>query len=100
MDRLVVFSSDEQGHEQGTCIGVIRNDGEKIHIVMTDGRSISFDREAHGKTFDFVDVIRCKHCAVERDLHGGCPMMGGTVPDDMFYCANGIRKETEDGKVD
>ena len=44
---------------------------------------------------DLVAVVRCKHCAVERDSHGGCPLLNGLVTPPDFYCANGIKGGTK-----
>lgn len=48
-------------------------------------------------TFD--PVIRCRDCAVPHNKWTGCPKLNGLVPPDNFYCAFGVRRDS-DGKVD
>ena len=44
-------------------------------------------------------VIRCRDCAVPHNKWTGCPKLNGLVPPDNFYCAFGVRRDS-DGKVD
>ena len=48
-------------------------------------------------TFD--PVIRCRDCAVPHNKWTGCPKLNGLVPPDNFYCAFGVRRDS-DGKAD
>ena len=41
---------------------------------------------------DMVEVVRCRDCTVERDVHGGCPLLKGLVTPPDFFCANGNRE--------
>lgn len=43
-------------------------------------------------------VIRCRDCAVPHNKWTGCPKLNGLVPPDNFYCAFGVRRDS-DGKV-
>ena len=44
-------------------------------------------------------VIRCRDCAVPHNKWTGCPKLNGLVPPDNFYCAFGVRRDS-DGKSD
>lgn len=44
-------------------------------------------------------VIRCRDCAVPHNKWTGCPKLNGLVPPDNFYCAFGVRRDS-DGKAD
>ena len=44
-------------------------------------------------------VIRCRDCAVPHNKWTGCPKLNGLVPPDNFYCAFGVRRDS-DGKND
>lgn len=52
---------------------------------------------AYAKTID--PVIRCRDCAVPHNKWTGCPKLNGLVPPDNFYCAFGVRRDS-DGKSD
>ena len=44
-------------------------------------------------------VIRCRDCAIPHNKWTGCPKLNGLVPPDNFYCAFGVRRDS-DGKND
>ena len=44
-------------------------------------------------------VIRCRDCAIPHNKWTGCPKLNGLVPPDNFYCAFGVRRDS-DGKAD
>lgn len=44
-------------------------------------------------------VIRCRDCAIPHNKWTGCPKLNGLVPPDNFYCAFGVRRDS-DGKSD
>ena len=44
-------------------------------------------------------VIRCRDCSVPHNKWTGCPKLNGLVPLDNFYCAFGVRRDS-DGKAD
>lgn len=48
---------------------------------------------AHQPAVDVVEIVRCKDCAVPHNRWTGCPMIGGLVTPDDFYCAFGEEKE-------
>ena len=43
----------------------------------------------------YVEVVRCKDCAVPHNKWLGCPKLRGLVPPPDFYCAFGERREGE-----
>ena len=43
----------------------------------------------------YVEVVRCKECAVPHNKWTGCPKLNGLVPPPDFYCAYGERKDNE-----
>ena len=44
------------------------------------------------KNADVVEVVRCKDCDVPHNKWTGCPHLNGLIPQPMFYCAFGERK--------
>lgn len=48
-------------------------------------------------TIEAEPVIRCRDCAVPHNKWTGCPKLNGLVPPDNFYCAFGVRRDS-DGK--
>ena len=43
----------------------------------------------------YVEVVRCKDCAVPHNKWLGCPKLRGLVPPPDFYCAFGERRDGE-----
>ena len=43
----------------------------------------------------WVRPVRCRECAVPHNRRTGCPVLGGKIPPDTWYCASGKRKEEE-----
>ena len=41
---------------------------------------------------DFVEVVRCKDCAIPHNKWTGCPKLNGLIPPPDFYCGYGERK--------
>ncbi len=41
---------------------------------------------------DFVEVVRCKDCAIPHNRWTGCPKLDGLIPPPDFYCGSGERK--------
>lgn len=41
---------------------------------------------------DFVEVVRCKDCAIPHNRWTGCPKLNGLIPPPDFYCSYGKRK--------
>lgn len=50
-------------------------------------------------TIDAEPIVRCRDCAVPHNKWTGCPKLNGLVPPDNFYCAFGVRRDS-DGKAD
>lgn len=44
---------------------------------------------------DFMEVVRCKDCAVPHNKWTGCPNLNGVIPPPEFFCAKGERKREE-----
>jgi hypothetical protein len=42
---------------------------------------------------DVEPVVRCRNCAVPHNRRTGCPVLGGKIPPDTWYCASGKRKD-------
>lgn len=45
------------------------------------------------ETVDAAPVVRCRNCAVPHNRRTGCPVLGGKIPPDTWYCASGKRKD-------
>lgn len=42
---------------------------------------------------NFVEVVRCKDCAVPHNRWTGCPKLNGLVTPPDFYCSYGERRK-------
>ena len=67
------------------CAKVI---SEKFNIPLGDVIDVVYDIP----TADVVEVVRCKDCDVPHNKWTGCPHLNGLIPQPMFYCAFGERK--------
>lgn len=47
-------------------------------------------------TDDLVAVVRCRDCDIPYNRWTGCPKLLGRIPNDDFYCADGIRKKNNE----
>ena len=45
------------------------------------------------ETQDMEPVVRCRNCAVPHNRRTGCPMLGGKIMPDTWYCAGGLEKD-------
>ena len=50
-------------------------------------------------TIEAEPIVRCRDCAVPHNKWTGCPKLNGLVPPYNFYCAFGVRRDS-DGKSD
>jgi len=42
---------------------------------------------------NFVEIVRCKDCAIPHNEMTGCPKLNGLIPGPEHFCGYGVRKE-------
>lgn len=75
-----------------------KNGGCSPEIWCENGEAYRPDRNKL-VFIEAIPVIRCRDCDVPHNKWTGCPKLNGLVPPDDFYCAFGVRRDS-DGKVD
>ena len=88
----------------GVCPGFLPSDLDKdVWSYCREGRTDEIpDIDKRCNEFKdrsrFVEVVRCRDCAVPHNKWTGCPNLNGLIPPPEHFCARGERRndhETE-----